>query len=88
MECPPTSYSVIGNSVNFNNGALINQGTSCKSGHGVTITRLPPGSIITKVLLKAVTKKAKKDPKTFTLRSINTVLVRSPDLLEKETINR
>ena len=73
----PSNCSVIGRNINFH-GSVVNS----QSG-GVTITPVP-ASVIGKVLLKAVTKKAKKDPKTFTLRNINTLIVRSPDILKKE----
>ena len=70
----PSNCSVIGRNINFH-GSVVNS----QSG-GVTITPVP-ASVIGKVLLKAVTKKAKKDPKTFTLRNINTLI---PDILKKE----
>ena len=51
---------------------------------GVVVTPVPAGSIISKVLVKAVNQKVKKDPKTFTLRNVNTCIVNSPDSLKKE----
>ena len=50
----------------------------------MVITPLPPGSIINKVLLKAVYNNTKKDAKTFTLRNVNTLTVRTPSMLKKE----
>lgn len=77
-----TSYVISGCAANvsINNGSA----TTNKSGHGVVITPLPPGSIINKVLLKAVYKNTKKDAKTFTLRNVNTLIVRTPQTLKKE----
>ena len=83
-----SSYSVVGTNVNL---SLINQtgqphagNRAGASGGGVVISPLPPGSIISKILIKAVSKRSKKDPKTFTLRNINTLIVKSPDMLKKE----
>ena len=50
----------------------------------MVITPLPLGSIINKVLLKAVYNNTKKDAKTFTLRNVNTLTVRTPSMLKKE----
>ena len=55
---PPTSYVINhGTNVSINNGSTQGQTLST---HGVVITPLPPGVLISKVLVKTVNKKAKK----------------------------
>lgn len=87
---PSTRYIIShGASVNINHGSTLRQSTTSGhgvvAGHGVVVTPLPAGSLIDKVLVKAVNMKAKKkDPKTFTLRNINTFILRTPELLKKE----
>lgn len=80
----PSNYAVRGKNISFGSTVINNQ--SASSSRGVSITPLPAGSVISKILLKAVTKtkKAKKAPKTFTLRNVNTILIRSPETLKKE----
>ena len=81
---PPANYSVIGKNVSVGFGQSVTK--HVQSVGGVTISRLPTDSIISKILLKAIFKKAKnlKTPKTFTLRNINTILIRSPEALKRE----
>ena len=81
---PPANYSVIGKNVSVGFGQSVTK--HVQSVGGVTISRLPADSIISKILLKAIFKKAKnlKTPKTFTLRNINTILIRSPEALKRE----
>ncbi len=73
-----------GTNVSINNGSTARQVSRLIGHGGVVVTPLPAESFLSKVLVKAVSKNIKKDPKTFTLRNVNMAIIRSPDSLKGE----
>lgn len=64
-----------------NNGA---RSTVRGANVGVLVTPVPPEAIINKVLVKAVSKTVKKEFKTFSLRNVNTIILKTPESLKRE----
>ena len=75
------SYEINAGARGSNNGARsIVSGVNV----GVLVTQVPPEAIINKVLVKAVNKTVKKEFKTFSLRNVNTIILKTPESLKRE----